>query len=785
MVPVAVRGPCSPGLEAQNIVNRKLVRTTARPVALLFLSLVLVSTSILAGIMIPASGPIGDRPASQSPSASAASGPTVSSYTTFVNNATATGSSAKFSVGAADSLIVWVAQHGKATVSSVSDSLGNTFTLAGSSGYYLDQHGPERVTTYTSYNISHSGSDSVTVSTTTYSWTVVIAADITNVPAKPLDSQSAFTNSSQAGQTTTTVANSVTAHSGDVVFLVGGIRGPATVGATGGDTLVASAQLSAGYNSETAGIFRQTQGSTSGNMTLKATNSNNYAPWVANGLALKPISNPCPGSCGSGPLKVYSHANLTFNAASGKKTGIQALPGDFILVFVDVRSGSATVQKMGDTAGDSFHQLAYSTIAKCCKNGLAVWGAVNVSRGTNETLTVNLSAGATTVVVITVFDGADKVHPVLALSPFAWGNYSTAISTSMFAASGNAVVMNVAEWGQYPISQSGTTLLDEASLIVPFANETGANFLGQVTGSNSTIRLNATLAAADAWIAVAVEVQPATGVPPNLISHVVLIPMENHALYQVVQSGPYEGYLAAKYSRATSYYALCHPSVPNYIAMTSGALYQCGTDNYNTYGTTNIADLLEKAGMTWGSYLENMPTACNLTSSGSFTVHHDPFVYYSDVVQNASRCSSHVLNSRAFSSSIVNGSLPSFSMYTPNMTNDCHNSGISTCDAWLKGFLGPILNATGSAERKLVNHTIFFVTYDESQANDTTGVGGAGGGHLYFVAISPWSLGLQYGANATHYNLLTTLEWLLGLNTCGNHDGTSASPAMKSLFAFP
>ncbi|HEV2165679.1 MAG TPA: carboxypeptidase regulatory-like domain-containing protein, partial [Thermoplasmata archaeon] len=57
------------------------------------------------------------------------------------------------------------------------------------------------------------------------------------------------------------------------------------------------------------------------------------------------------------------------------------------------------------------------------------------------------------------------------------------------------------------------------------------------------------------------------------------------------------------------------------------------------------------------------------------------------------------------------------------------------------------------------------------------------GGHLFFAAVSPFTTGGHNFTNqTTHYNLLSTVEWLLGLGGTGNNDSTSSFPPMKALF---
>src|SRR5437660_1409514 len=64
-----------------------------------------------------------------------------------------------------------------------------------------------------------------------------------------------------------------------------------------------------------------------------------------------------------------------------------------------------------------------------------------------------------------------------------------------------------------------------------------------------------------------------TGAPTSAAPHpprnVFLIVMENHSPDEVLDS-PFTASLAARYGVAASYHAITHPSVPNYLALTSG-----------------------------------------------------------------------------------------------------------------------------------------------------------------------------------------------------------------------
>lgn len=299
------------------------------------------------------------------------------------------------------------------------------------------------------------------------------------------------------------------------------------------------------------------------------------------------------------------------------------------------------------------------------------------------------------------------------------------------------------------------------------------------------VLLAATLASAAPLATDARPTAPAAGTSttttfPTPIRHVITVVLENAGYSTVLANGPFEKHLNAVYAHATHYYAVCHPSAPNYLAMTSGAPWQCGSDGYKVYSTSNIADLVQNKGRTWASFDESMPTACDTTNSatGDYVVRHDPFVYYHDIVGNRARCTSHVVSLSAFATDVSLGTVPNYAFITPNILDDGHNTGVKYADTWLKGWLSPLLNNT------LFRTTVFFIVYDEA-VNDNSGYDGLTGGHVYFTAVSPYTkTGAAFTSDASHYNLLTTTEWLLGLGNCGHHDSGTSFPPMKGLFNF-
>jgi Phosphoesterase family/Carboxypeptidase regulatory-like domain len=288
-------------------------------------------------------------------------------------------------------------------------------------------------------------------------------------------------------------------------------------------------------------------------------------------------------------------------------------------------------------------------------------------------------------------------------------------------------------------------------------------------------------------------VGPATAFPTP-IQHVFLIMMENEGTDQVYGNLTYETNLANAYgwggdavsnASGIGYYAICHPSAPNYLGLTSGQSLQCGTDNYHNYSANNLGNLLQTAGDSWIAYAESATTPCQTTSSGAYLVQHNPFVYYGDLGGDAanSTCTTHdVPIANLLSDYPYSTTPPAFTYIAPNDTDDGHSSSAKYGDAWLAKFL-PMLLAQG-----WYSDSVIFIAYDESYGTDPdSGYDGLAGGPVYMVAVSPYSEATgALGYNASHYNTLSTIEWLLDLPGTGTgNDSTAAFPPMKTLFQFP
>ncbi len=242
--------------------------------------------------------------------------------------------------------------------------------------------------------------------------------------------------------------------------------------------------------------------------------------------------------------------------------------------------------------------------------------------------------------------------------------------------------------------------------------------------------------------------------PSQAFDHIVIILEENKSQAAIIgnPSAPYINQLANKYSVATNYSAITHPSLPNYIALTSGTtagiVNDCNPPNSGCQANVaNIADRLEQAGKSWKAYAESMPASCYANNSGSYAVKHNPFMYYPNIRNNSDRCKSHIVPFSQFSADLNSpAGLPNYSFITPNMCNDMHDCSVQTGDAWLARLVPQILASKTFTKQ----HSLLVITWDEGSRTDNT---------IPTIFAGPAAkLHGSSSASYSHYSLLRTVE---------------------------
>jgi phosphatidylinositol-3-phosphatase len=267
--------------------------------------------------------------------------------------------------------------------------------------------------------------------------------------------------------------------------------------------------------------------------------------------------------------------------------------------------------------------------------------------------------------------------------------------------------------------------------------------------------------------------------------HVVVVLEENHSYSAIYNSSsmPYLNGLAAKYGLATSSYGNTHPSIGNYLMMTTGQIITNSDGYTGTITANNMVRAMIAAGVTWKSYAESLPSA-GYTGGDKYpySKHHNPFAYFSDVVNSSSE-KLNIVPFTQFATDVQNGTLPKFSFIVPNMNNNMHDcpAGMSSCtdsqkkantDAWLKKNLSGLL-----ASAEFQKDGLLVITFDEGSSSDTTN----GGGRIFTTVIGPKvKSGFKSTAKYQHQNLLRTILAAIGVTT--NVPGAASSATMMSDF---
>jgi acid phosphatase len=214
--------------------------------------------------------------------------------------------------------------------------------------------------------------------------------------------------------------------------------------------------------------------------------------------------------------------------------------------------------------------------------------------------------------------------------------------------------------------------------------------------------------------------------------------------YQQALAQPYIANLAQKFSVATNYHAVANPSLPNYLAMTSGSTWGIHDDGYHRLAAGGVGTELTKANISWKAYMEGFTGDC-FNSPYPYALKHNPFAYYGGA------CPGNVVPMTDLTTDL-NGNTPQLSWITPGLCNDGHDCGVRTADRWLAQVVPQI---TGSPAWQ--QNGVLFIVWDESSATDA---------RVALLVIAPSFRG-QITTPLDHYSLLATVSDRLGVPRLG------------------
>ena len=250
---------------------------------------------------------------------------------------------------------------------------------------------------------------------------------------------------------------------------------------------------------------------------------------------------------------------------------------------------------------------------------------------------------------------------------------------------------------------------------------------------------------------------PGAAGSPQPAGKLLVIVEENRSTADVTAHMPYLTAAAARYGSATQYHALRHPSLPNYLVIAGGSLFDV-TDDRNPSahplsGPSVFGQLLA-AGHTTKTYAEAMQGNCATENQGRYAVRHNPWTYFTDPAERAACAKFDVPAGTTTAGQLVDdvkaGQLPTFSLVIPDACNDGHDCSAATADRWLRDWLPVIQSGPDFADGKLT----IVVTWDEDDGSD--------GNRVAFVVVNPKLTGRAVDSQLDHYALSATISALGG-----------------------
>jgi hypothetical protein len=300
------------------------------------------------------------------------------------------------------------------------------------------------------------------------------------------------------------------------------------------------------------------------------------------------------------------------------------------------------------------------------------------------------------------------------------------------------------------------------------------------------------------------QAAPPAPAPPasnvGQLDHVFLVYMENKGYNDIVGSpnAPFTNSLINAYGLADNYYAVTHPSLPNYYAIAGGQVfgktYNCESVCIND--PNNLAVTIDNAGKTWAAYAQGMTPGQPLVSTGNYSTDQTPWPAFAGIGDNQAYAAAHMfpltqmavdLQSDATTPDFVwfaadensNGEGPVDTLagaghFLVSQIDPRHQYNVAALDEFLQQNVPTILNS----EVWQTTKSVLIVTFDEDNNNITLGFGNEGNHVVTVVIPSPLAVsagGMKGGAfvdtnRYDHYSTLRTVEDALGLPTMTNND---------------
>ncbi|MGP8217649.1 MAG: alkaline phosphatase family protein [Bacteroidia bacterium] len=289
----------------------------------------------------------------------------------------------------------------------------------------------------------------------------------------------------------------------------------------------------------------------------------------------------------------------------------------------------------------------------------------------------------------------------------------------------------------------------------------------------------------------------AQNAPPSWLkpAHVIVVMEENYSYSDIIENG--YGNLAPNFvalskgtlpnannvASFTQFYAITHPSEPNYLELFSGSNQGITADESGSNGPFNDCNLgssMIQAKHTFIGYSEDQPSLGWINGDAPpYYTKHCPWINWIGVNTNPDTIpvTSDVpysyeggyTSGPIFPDSNHYSSLPTMAWVIPNITNDMHDpstsptTAIPTGDNWFKAQMMPLVRWCNDPK----NNSILIVTWDEDDELHSN--------NIPLMICSGLINAGQYTTKATLYDLLKTMEDMYGLTECGSSSSSSGA----------
>jgi hypothetical protein len=246
---------------------------------------------------------------------------------------------------------------------------------------------------------------------------------------------------------------------------------------------------------------------------------------------------------------------------------------------------------------------------------------------------------------------------------------------------------------------------------------------------------------------------PATGV-----DKVLVIVEENRSVQDAEAHMPFLMSQARSYGTATEFYAIRHPSLPNYLVLAGGSTFGVADDgdpDEHPLEGPSLFGQLVSAGRTAKTYADGMPTNCARENHESYAARHNPWTYFDDSAEKAACDQFDVPSGSPIAGALIDdlsaGNLPTFALLVPDICHDGHDCSAATTDEWLQSWLPIIENGADFKSNRLV----IVVTWDEDDEHS--------GNRIPMIVIHPSLKKQQVTKRLDHYGLSASIARIGGI----------------------